>query len=128
MNPYRLNRLTEIAQSLVPKRTGRAFHVSFILNKNKLLVTAINDYTKEHLSHKFGEYTPYRASLNYKPGRHSEINALSLFLKKFGSLDVSGLTLLNIRIGFDGATMNAKPCKNCEKVLASLDFKSILWT
>lgn len=131
MNNYRKERLIDIARSLVHKKTGKSMHISFILKSNQLLVTATNDYTRQHLAHKFGAYVAHKESHDssiYVASRHSETNALALFLNKFGNLDMSGLTLFNTRIGANGEAMNAAPCPNCSKVLASLNFKDILFT
>jgi hypothetical protein len=130
MNDYRRNRLITISKELMPEmRTGRSFHVSFILKNNKLLAFAPNDYTQGHLTHIFGEYKPTRSELgNYTPSRHSEVTTLRLFYNKFGHLDMAGLTLFNVRIGFNYEVMPSKPCGNCEKVLDGLNFKSIDWT
>lgn len=126
MNNYRKERLIDIARSLSHKRTGKSLHFSFILKSNQLLITASNDYTRQHLAHRFGEYKPFKnITHNYIAGRHSESQALALYLNKFGNLDVSGLTLFNVRIGYNGEPMNAKPCQNCERVLSSLPFKLI---
>lgn len=129
MNEYRKNRLIQIAQSLIAKRSGRSFHISFILKNNQLLVTATNDYTRLHPYHKYGIYKPYKdGNENYVAGRHSEINAISTYLNKFGNLDMSGLTLMNVRIGYNGEVMSSMPCKNCSRILNSFSFKSIIHT
>ena len=128
MNAYRKERLIHIAQNLQDLRTGRSLHFSFILDKNKLLCYAANDYRNSHLAHKFGEYSPFKShTVNYKVGRHSECEVLRQYLSKFGNLDVSGLTLFNVRIDKHGNTMQSKPCQNCQKVLDGLNFKEIIW-
>lgn len=126
MNQYRRQRCIEIAQKLQNLRTGRALHFSFILDKNRLLVTAANSYKKSHPAKQFGEYVSTRPNTNYNPGLHSEIAAIKSFLSKYGDLNFSGLTLFNIRLGIYGDILCAKPCQNCQKVLDSLNFKSIL--
>lgn len=130
MNEYRKNRCLEIARSLQHLRSGKSLHFAFILRRNQLLTYAANDYNKQHLAHKFGEYKPIKVSNsnNYIAGRHAEISALSIYLNKFGDLDMRGLTLFVCRIGYDGQPMNSKPCGNCEKVLSATNFKEIIWT
>lgn len=129
MNNKRKERLIEIARSLSYKREGRSLHFSFILNKNQLLVTAVNSYKKIHPFHKFGEYLPTReSSEKYIAGIHSECNAIREFINRFGQSDFSGLTMFNVRIGTDGVAMMAKPCLNCQRLLNSFNFKNILWT
>lgn len=131
MNKYRRERLIEIARSLQNLRTGKNLHFSFILKNNQLLCYATNDYTRLHPYHRYGKYLPTRNanSKDYTSGRHSEINALSLFINKFGTSDVSGLTLFNVRLGREGETMIAAPCLNCTRTIISpLNWKNVLWT
>jgi len=130
MNDFRRQRLITIAQSLISShKTGRNFHVSFILKNNQLLVTGVNNYLQIHLRHKFGDYVPQKSSSKfYVAGRHSEIVALNIFINKYGHNDCSGLTLFNVRIGCDGLPKISKPCNNCTKIVNSCGFKRILWT
>ncbi len=130
MNVNRQERLIEIAKTMMPeRRTGKNFHVSFILDKNKLLITGVNDYRQLHLSYRFGEFLPQKTStVKYIAGRHSEIVALNIFIKRFGNNDCSGLTLFNVRIGNDGEPKMAKPCGNCYPIVNSCGFKRIIWT
>jgi hypothetical protein len=129
MNSYRMQRCIEIARSLSDCRTGRSLHFSFILDKNRLLVTGVNSYEKLHRTHVFGDYRPIKhRSTNYIAGQHSECHALRIFINKFGHVDCSGLTLYNVRIGYKGEVMMAKPCGNCQRVVDSCNFKRILWT
>lgn len=130
MNISRKDRLIEIAKSLQDERTGRSLHFTFILNKNKLLITSTNSYKKLHPYHKFGKYLPTKCleSTSYIASLHSETRALSMFMSKFGHSDFSGLTLYNVRLSVKGHTMLAAPCSNCEKLLNTFNFKSIEYT
>lgn len=129
MTEHRRERLINIARSLIHLKNGRAFHVSFILKKNQLLVTGVNDYSQIHLAHKFGQYKPQKeSSKNYVAGRHSEIVAMNIFINRFGHSNCCGLTLFNVRIGNDDLPCIAKPCKNCFPVMESFGFKEIIWT
>lgn len=128
MNAYRRERLIEIARSLMHCREGRSLHFSFILKNNQLLVTSTNSYKKQHLSHRFGEYLPTKSGGNYVAGMHSETNAIREYIGRFGNSDFSGLTLFNVRLGKNGEPMLAKPCGNCQRLLDSFNFKSIIWT
>lgn len=128
MNNYRKERLINIARNLQDLRTGKSLHFSFILDKNKLLCFAANDYKNQHMSYRFGEYKSHTTNSKYVAGRHSESEVLRMYLNKFGNLDVSGLTLYNIRLGKNGDTMLSKPCMNCGKLLDNLSFKDILWS
>lgn len=129
MNSYRRERLIEIAKSLQHCREGRSLHFSFILKNNQLLVTSVNSYKKLHPYHRFGLYKPLKNNCqNYIAGVHSEISAIREYINKFGNSDFSGLTIFNIRLSKNGEEMLSKPCGNCQRVLDSFNFKSILWT
>lgn len=129
MNLYRRERLIEIAKSLQHCREGRSLHFSFILKNNRLLVTAANSYKKLHPYHRFGSYQPLKdGAENYVAGVHSEIAAIREYINKFGNSDFSGLTLFNVRLSKSGESMLSKPCGNCQRILDTFNFKSILWT
>lgn len=129
MTEKRKNRLISIAHSLSDLRTGKNLHFSFILDKNKLLVSASNSYDKNHPKHLFGEYKAYKTNNGkYVPGVHSEIAAIKQFMSRFGHSDFSGLTLFNVRISKAGNILLAKPCNNCDTVIRSFNFKKVLWT
>lgn len=129
MNDYRRERLIKIAKTLISKRSGKNLHFSFILRNNKLLFFAANDYTRRHDEKLFGPYRPTKeGASSYIACIHSEIAALKGYLKKFGNLDMSGLTIFNVRIGKNEETMSAAPCKNCARVIESLGFKSVEFT
>jgi tRNA(Arg) A34 adenosine deaminase TadA len=130
MNEKRKERCHRIAKTLQSLRTGKSFHVAFILDKNKLLCYAINNYQKMHLAHKFGNYVPYKSPKgNYIAGRHAESEAIRLYINKFGNNDMSGLTLYVIRLSSTGELMNSEPCHNCKKnIIEPNNFKEVLWS
>jgi len=129
MTEKRKSRLIEIAKSLSYKREGRCLHFSFILKNNQLLVTSVNSYTKPHLENRFGPYHSFKGrNDNYIAGQHSETIAIRDYINKFGNNDFTGLTLFNVRLSKTGDAMLAKPCKNCERLLNSFNFKKIDWT
>lgn len=130
MNLKRIERCVKIAQNLQSLRTGRNLHFSFILKNNRILCYAVNDYRNEHLAYKFGKYYPLRPDVkHYVTSRHSESEVLKLYLNKFGNLDVSGLTLFNLRLSCEGKTMLSKPCLNCQRIYINPNnFKHVIWT
>lgn len=130
MNLKRIERCVKIAQSLQSLRTGRNLHFSFILKNNQILCYSANDYRHEHLAHKFGKYYPLREDAKYYvTSRHSEGEVLRLYLNKFGNNDMSGLTLFNLRLSYEGRTMFSKPCLNCQRIYINPNnFKHVIWT
>lgn len=130
MNRFRQKRCIEIARALMPlKKTGKYFHVTFLLEKNKILVWATNDYTKAHLSNRFGCYKPTKTGGNYNACLHSEAAALRTFINKFRHTDMRKVTLFNVRLDHNGNSCLAAPCVNCqENIIDPLNFKEIEYT
>lgn len=129
MNEKRKARLINIARSLHHKKSGPNFHVSFILNKNQLLCLGVNNYNKSHPKHKMGQYYSRKGNGDlYEACIHSEVAAMKLFVSKFGHLDLSGLTLFNVRLGVNGEPMMSAPCKNCAKLLGAAGCNDLIHT
>ena len=87
-----------------------------------------NNYNRPHLERLFGKYKSINENVKYSAGLHSEVAALQQFLKKFNTLDVSGLTLFNVRLSKEGEPMPSAPCNNCSKLIETLNFKNIYST
>jgi hypothetical protein len=116
-------RMERIAKALKPHhQNGKSFHVSFGYHGSKLLAIGINDYSKAHRSHIFGEYKANKRGSKYQSGIHSEIS----MLLKLGLEDCSHLTVVNIRIDNNGNPAISKPCVNCQAVLDQVSYKA-LW-
>jgi hypothetical protein len=127
MNEYK--RLEDIALSLVDYENGRrCHHVSFILQKNKLVAIGINQ-CKTHpinlLNRKISKVT----GLDYSDQKHicSEFNAI-LKLKRKTNIDTKKCTLINIRYDNNGKLALAKPCQSCQSLLRFFSFKKVIWT
>lgn len=126
MNNKIFNKLVEISKAMKGRRqTGMRFHTTFFLKKRKIVCVGWNDYTKNHLSHKFGEYKAHKTfTETYKPSIHSECAAII----KFGETDLSGYEVCNVRIDNNGSLSLSKPCSNCAKLLSSLSPKKIFFS
>jgi prepilin-type processing-associated H-X9-DG protein len=115
-------KLEEITRALKSsKQTGKSFHTTFAFRGNKLLSIGINNYNKQHPSHKFGKYVPTKSEGNYIAGIHSEISSVI----KLGLEDCSDITFVNLRIDNNNKLANSKPCLNCNRVLDQLGYKNI---
>ncbi len=106
-------RLVEISRALKDeKQTGRAFHTTFALRKNRIVNIGFNDYNKTHpltinYKNRFGN------SYNYVSGIHSE----SCVVSRLKMDDLSEFTFVNIRIMNDGNLGMSAPCSNCHQLL-----------
>lgn len=130
MNEFRKERCINIARALMPlKKTGKYFHVTFLLEKSKILVWATNDYNKPHLSNRFGQYKATKTDGVYNACLHSEVAALRTYINKYRSSDMRKITLFNVRLDDKGNTWLAAPCANCQKnIIDPLNFKEVEFT
>lgn len=116
------NKLEEITRALKhSKQTGKCFHTTFAFKGNKLLAIGINNYKKQHPSHKFGPYHSFKGSGNYIAGIHSEISSII----KLGMESCDDITFCNLRIDNNDKLAKSCPCVNCQRVLDQLGYKNI---
>ncbi len=121
------NRLVEIAKAMKPKyESGKSFHISALLRKNKISCLGWNNYNKHHLAHRFGAYRNYKGfTENYRPSIHSE----SSVAVKMGLDDLSDYTLVNIRINNNNQVALSAPCPNCfEQIILGLGIKKVFYS
>tara|TARA_R100000808_G_C2149739_1_gene158247 strand:- start:507 stop:938 length:432 start_codon:yes stop_codon:yes gene_type:complete len=122
----RFNRAVEVAKALKPsKGTGRAFHVTFIFDKNKLISIASNNYNKTHpkiptLNYRDGD----EKDNEYNPCIHSELAAWL----KIGEENCSRYTFFNVRIDKNNKVGMSKPCSGCSHLLSQVGFKRFYYT
>jgi len=122
-------RLEEIAQSLVDYNVDRRCrHFSFILYKNKLIATGINN-TKTHPFNLINRKISKVTGEDYSDQKHtcSELNAI-LKLKRLTNIDTKKCTLINIRYDRNDNIALAKPCQSCQNLLRYHEFKQIIWS
>lgn len=105
------DRLVEISRALKDeKQTGRYFHTTIVLRKNKILCISINNYLKTHPGtinyvSRFGNTHTYIAS------QHSEQIAYNKMIRH--GFDCSDLVFVNIRITNGNQLGLSAPCPNC---------------
>jgi hypothetical protein len=130
VNSSQIQRCIQIAQTVMPeKKSGKYFHVTFLLRKGKILVWAANDYTKAHLSSRFGDYKPTKTGGSYNACLHSEVAAVRTFTNKFRNTDMRKITLFNVRLDHNGKPCFAAPCVNCQRnIVDPLNFKEVEFT
>lgn len=102
MSPKLQRKLLRVAFDLRNLCDNDNKHISFILDKNKIISFGYNHNFK---SNKFSQRLPY-----YFGSRHSELHAYSRLRDK--SL-MPYLTLVNIRMSKTGKLNIAKPCPIC---------------
>lgn len=122
MNKKIIDRYFKVAHALKPKlQNGRSFHVTCIFEKSKILSIGVNDYSKEHRRHKFGEYKPTKGGSSYIAAIHSESSAII----KLGEENCSRYIFVNFRVDNNGKMANCKPCQNCFSLLNQVGFKDV---
>lgn len=114
-----LSRLTEIAHAFKGRAItgGRNFHIAFILNKSKIISIGVNNYLKTH---------PAISKLGYPvfSGIHAELSACI----KLGLTNCAGYDMVVMRIDNENKVNLSKPCKSCARMLAGLNFNSIVFS
>ena len=122
-------RLEEIAQSLVGYNSDRRCrHFTFILYKNKLIATGVNN-TKTHPFNLINRKVSKVTGEDYSDQKHtcSELNAI-LKIKRLTNIDTKKCTLINIRYDRNDKIALAKPCMSCENLLRFFSFKSVIYS
>ena len=92
---------------------GRTFHISFILNKSKILSIGINKYNRSSSFNRNYGYLPHQKL-------HSEMAAAI----KLGFINCNGLSIVNFRIDNNGNLANSCYCAACQNLIKALAFKS----
>ena len=119
-------KLIEISRALYPRySTGRQFHTTFFLKKNRIVSMGYNNYYKSHpinLRHNYKDRDGN--DCRYHVGLHSEI---ACFLR-YGQEDTSDLVWINIRIGRNGLVGLSKFCQGCQSLLRQSGFKRAFYS
>lgn len=93
-------------------------HFSFIVIRNKIICSGINRQDKTHpIADKFNYY---------KKNIHSELSAILNW--PLSNKELSGTTMVNIRLDKNSKIMLSKPCQFCQRLLASFDFGEIWYS
>jgi deoxycytidylate deaminase len=127
MNEYK--RLEDIALSLIDYSSGRrCHHVSFILQKNKIVAIGVNQ-PKTHPVNLINRKVSKITGQDYSDQKHtcSEFNAI-LKLKRRTNIDTKKCTLINVRYDNNGRIALSKPCQSCENLLRYFEFKKVIWS
>jgi deoxycytidylate deaminase len=122
-------RLEEIAQSLIGyKSERRCRHFSFILYKNRLIATGVNN-SKTHPFNLINRKVSRVTGEDYSDQKQtcSELNAI-LKLKRLTNIDTKKCILINIRYDRNDKIALAKPCQSCQNLLRYHEFKQIIWS
>lgn len=116
MNNKLKKRVLDTAFAMSKFANCKSKHISFIVDKNKILSVGWNDGWKTHpLAKKHG----YRFS-----SIHSELAAII----RIGIDNCHGLTLINVRVNSLGEIRISKPCSICQSWLSTLGLKQIYYT
>ena len=112
-------KLIEEAYNRCSFERGRTFHISFIVERNKILASGINDEGKTHpTSARMGRFTQ---------SLHSELKACINFRNQY-SRNTDSCSLYNVRLDRQGRIRMAKPCWACGKLLDMVGFKQVWYT
>jgi len=102
----------------------RCFHVTFAINKGRIISIGINHYK----THPRSLFLPYQgkdgADLRNQVGLHSELACWG----KLGYEDCSSLTFVNVRIDNNGQANYAKPCNGCSVLFKQINAKKVFYS
>lgn len=122
-------RLEEIARSLVGYNSDRRCrHFSFILYKNRLIATGINNSKTHPINLKNRKISRVTGD-DYSDQKQtcSEFNAI-LKLKRLTNIDTRKCNIVNIRFDRNNKIAMARPCMSCQSLLRYFEFKNIIYT
>jgi deoxycytidylate deaminase len=102
---------------LVPYCHGRCRHVSFLVCRNKIESIGLNSYIKT--STKAAKYGHLGANI------HSELAAL---VNARRQLDISRMTLYNVRIKTNGVVSLSAPCSCCTKLILAYNIRRVYYS
>ena len=103
----------------------RAYHFSFLYERNKLLSIGQNNYEMNAKALKFAKKFGVYGKIEHCT-LHSEISCIA---RLWGRVRVGpNLTLVNLRISKKYNLCNSRPCSDCFKVLQALDIHKIYYS
>lgn len=103
--------------------TGRAFHLTAIFKKSRIISVGINNYKKTHPKIEKLKYLN-KEKVRYNACIHSELSAWLKLNKK----DCSGFVFVNVRIDKNDRIGMSYPCCGCKKLLKEIKFKKFYYT
>lgn len=126
LNERVLNKALEITKAMQgQKKSGKSFHTSFAIQKNRIVCVGWNSYFKPHNQLRFGKYKKTRLPGEYIPCRHSECH----LCEKLDEESWRDYEILNVRMNNLGEPRLALPCANCmEKVVIPMNPKRFYYT
>lgn len=116
----KFDRLVEKARLIAPKidERARSKHISFLLDKNKIVSYGYNQGWK---SHSLGKLTCTRYA-----AIHSEAHSIIKCNRRIDKLHQ--LTMVNIRFRRDGSLALSRPCVFCQKLLDLFRIRDVYFT
>lgn len=123
------NRITEIGFALFnPKTHGaRTFHLSAIINKNRILSLATNSAKTHPLNIRNPKFGFDGKEITDTKGTCSELAAF-IKAKNKGNIDFGRCSLINIRIDREGKLRNSRPCFSCSNLIKYMALRSVYFT
>ena len=128
--PPILEKSVELANALYPSafQELRTFHVSVLWNKNKLLSVGVNKkatHTRNLFNKKLNREGIDISSTKFQC---SELCAFIGLGKQRYNIDFSRVTMVNIRLDYDGNISLASPCISCRSLILYLGLKKVYYT
>lgn len=120
-------RFTDIAYALKPKFFDQKyhFHVSFIVQRSRILSIGVNNPKKTHPRNLGMKYRDHRGNdVSDMVGIHSELASII----RLGETDCRRYKLVNVRIDNHGQLVNSCPCEGCLNLVSQVGFREVWYT
>lgn len=118
MNKKLQTRVVETAVAMADFTGTTQRHFSFIVIRNKIICSGVNKQNKTH---------PIADRFNYyRKNIHSELSAILNW--PLSNKELSGTSMINIRLDQNNKIMLSKPCVFCQRLLGSFCLKEVFYS
>tara|TARA_Y100000401_G_C8311655_1_gene220087 strand:- start:976 stop:1371 length:396 start_codon:yes stop_codon:yes gene_type:complete len=122
MNKKNFKKYIELSKALV---TRNSRHVSFIVNKGKILSIGLNNPQKTHPKIlKYNYINREKEDIRHDVGIHSELSSVI----KLGTENLNKHQMINVRIDLNGEVTMSKPCNGCQDMINQLGINEVYYT
>jgi len=123
----KFDKLVNWARALRPAHKPKNFHVSFILQKTRVVAVGLNSEKTHPLNLKYPKISDEGVNVSSHKFTCSELNAF-IKLKNLRKRSTNKLVVVNVRILKNGELGYSAPCQSCRSLISYLDIKELYYT
>ena len=122
------NKFKEIAYALLDwnEHNLRAFHVSFLIRRNKILSIAVNKRKTHTINLRNKKFN--RSGVDVSDAKFQCSEYCCIKQSKVQNIDYHKCKMVNVRITRENKLGLAAPCESCKSLLAFFNIKEIYFT